>query len=283
MQKNIFTVDVEDWFHILDFKQTQSVNAWSQYESRIEKNLNWILQVCSEYKIHGTFFILGWVAKKYPELVRLISDCGHEIGCHSNEHRLVYEMTENEFCDDLEIAKFHIEKACGKVPTAYRAPGFSIRYDSTWAFENLVKHGFKVDCSVFPTSRSHGGLPNYHTMIPHKIKLSSNESIICLPINYTKFIGLEIVYSGGGYFRLLPYSLINLLMKRSEYNMTYFHPRDFDFHQPRLENMSLYRHFKCYVGLKGSQLKLRRILRDYEFLSVDEYLQQHPDLETRTL
>lgn len=268
---------MEDWFNLLDCGDSNQYRYWDKFESRIEYNLKNILSQCEEHKIKGTFFILGWIAERYPELVKLIHDQEHDIACHSDKHQLVYEMTEFEFCTDLENSKRHINDATGITPTIYRAPGFSIREDTKWAFQKLIDHGFKVDCSIFPTKRAHGGMPGYLINYPHRLYVSDEKFLTCLPINFAKFGPVELVFSGGGYFRLLPYQLIKFLMMRSEYNMTYFHPRDFDPAQPRLPELSHVRKFKSYVGLRGANLKLKRLLSDFDFISVSRYLKNLED------
>lgn len=279
MMKNIFTVDVEDWFHILDFEPVKDFSDWRNYESRIEKNLKKILKICEAYGVKGTFFILGWIAENYPELIKLIHYSGHEIGCHSNNHQLVYELTETEFEEDLESAKTHIFNACKVVPRIYRAPGFSINPDSHWAFKALIKSGFEIDCSIFPAPRAHGGMPNYAYMKPHILEVETGSRITCLPMNYMQLGNYRLVYSGGGYFRALPRSVISSLMHKSDYNMTYFHPRDFDPNQPRLSGLSFLRRIKTYVGLREAEQKLKRLLAAHKFVSVTEYLRQNDDLE----
>lgn len=271
---NILTVDLEDWFHILDFMQTKSVESWPKFESRIEENTEKLLTIFDLNNVKATFFILGWVAKYYPNLVSKIAVAGHEIACHSNNHQLVYEMSETEFLKDTLAALDHIEQASGYRPVTYRAPGFSITKDTPWAFDALYKAGIRVDCSIFPTHRAHGGLPAYNYREPHVMHLSDQKKLISLPINYFKIWSHDLVYSGGGYFRLLPYDLIKVLFAREPYNMTYFHPRDFDPKQPTLHGLPYFRRFKAYVGLHRSEGKLRKLLRDFEFVTVADYIKR---------
>ena len=283
MTGNIFTVDVEDWFHILDYEETRDHKVWTKFEPRIEQNLNRILRVCEENNVRGTFFILGWIAENYPELVDLIKSKGHEIACHSDKHRLVYEMSEKEFCEDLESAKRHIQDACGVIPTIYRAPGFSILKDTTWAFEKLIDYGFLVDCSIFPTQRAHGGIPNYGHRLPHVMKFRSGKKLTSLPINYCELGQMELVYCGGGYFRILPYWIIRRLIASHDYNMSYFHPRDLDYGQPVLQGLSTLRKMKVSVGLRTAEKKFERLIQDFKWVSIGEYLSHHQDLKCITV
>tara|TARA_B110000037_G_scaffold204665_1_gene248832 strand:- start:1367 stop:2230 length:864 start_codon:yes stop_codon:yes gene_type:complete len=266
---NILTFDIEDWFHLLDNETTKSEKHWRQYESRIHSNMNRIFQILESTNQKATFFCMGWIAKTYPDVIRDIVDRGYEIGSHSNLHQLVYEQSPQEFRKDLEISINTIEDIIGKKVIYYRAPGFSITEHNKWAFEILHDYGIEIDCSVFPADRSHGGFPSFNVQEPALINYNGI-SIKELPINYHSFLRKPIIYSGGGYFRLIPYFLINKWSKKSNYVMTYFHPRDFDANQPLIHDLSLTRRFKSYVGLKGAALKLETWLREAPFIDVSE-------------
>ena len=272
---NIFTVDIEDWFHILDFPETAQIKSWHNFEKRVEIGTHKILKVLEKNNIQGTFFILGWIAEKYPDLVKLIADLGHDIGCHSYNHPLLYNLSETEFRNDTEVAMERIYAATGVTTKYYRAPGFSVKNENLWALEILCNLGFEVDCSIFPVGRAHGGIERYGRQMPHKIILPSGRSITELPINYSKKLGVNLVYGGGGYFRITPYFLMRRLFRSSPYNMTYFHPRDFDPGQPRLSGLSRMRKFKCYVGVTSSLKKLEKLTDEFEFCSVSQFLSKH--------
>ncbi|MDC0495985.1 polysaccharide deacetylase family protein [Planktomarina temperata] len=274
MIQNILTFDIEDWFHILDLEETANVTDWHHYDSRIHVGLEKILSACSDANVHGTFFILGWIAKKYPRLINEIANLGHEIACHSNEHPLVYEIGKNKFKYDTLKALEHINNACGIIPTIYRAPGFSITNATPWAYEVLSSLNFTVDCSIFPMQRGHGGYATYKNYSPHLVCSDFHDPIVSMPVSIANYKVFRMAYSGGGYFRLLPYSLIKLIFSMRDYNMTYFHPRDFDAEQPYLEGLSRIRKFKSYVGLKHSEEKFRKLLSDFQFLRVTDYLSQ---------
>jgi polysaccharide deacetylase family protein (PEP-CTERM system associated) len=207
---------------------------------------------------------LGWVAEKYPKLIAQIVDLGHEVACHSNCHQLAYNQTPSEFRADLRRAKSQIAYVTGVEPTSYRIPGFSLTTETLWVFEILLEEGFTVDCSVFPAVRGHGGLPEFETHEPCLVRTPSG-CVREFPLNTRAFLGNPVVFSGGGYFRLFPYYVLKKLFNESDYVMTYFHPRDFDPDQPVLGGLSWQRRFKSYVGLKGSEEKLKRILNDFEF------------------
>ncbi|MEQ9423180.1 MAG: polysaccharide deacetylase family protein [Cyclobacteriaceae bacterium] len=264
---NILTFDIEEWFHILDNQSTRSEQQWSGYEVRINSNVDRILDMLDEFGIKSTFFCLGWVSKKHPNVLRNIYDRGHEIGCHSDDHQLVYEQGPKDFRNDLKNSLNRISDVIGSEVKFYRAPGFSITMESLWAYEIMAEHGIEVDCSIFPAKRGHGGISDFKHQEPHLIRV--NGSIIKeFPINVRSILGKNIIFSGGGYFRLLPYWMIKKLMEKSSYVMTYFHPRDFDPGQPVISDLSTLRRFKSYYGLKSSYEKLKCLLSDFEFVDL---------------
>ena len=266
---NILTFDIEEWFHILDNNSTKYENDWNKYEVRIHKNMDRIFDFLISNKLKATFFIVGWIAKKYPEIIKKIDSLGFEIGSHSNMHQLFYELSENEANEDIRISIECLENLIGKKVRCFRAPGFSFTEKNKWVFEILHKNGITHDCSIFPAFRSHGGLPNFKSDNPIFIKYNG---IVLkeFPINIKKLMGMKFIFSGGGYFRLLPYYLINKFSKKSPYIMTYFHPRDFDYSQPYIKDLSLFKTFKSYVGLNTSLSKLNKWVNDYEFIDLNE-------------
>lgn len=263
----ILTFDIEDWFHILDFEETEGVDSWNKFQSRLYVNVEFILNELEKSDHGATFFILGWVAEKYPEIVKMILDSGNEIGSHSYSHILLYKHSQEKVKDDLEYSINLLQDISGEKIKYFRAPGFSIKNDTNWVFDILLELGIETDSSIFPTHRSHGGYNGFPYSTP--CNLDINGSIIKeLPINTYKLFGQDIIFSGGGYYRLLPYFIQKHLYKQSEYLMTYFHPRDFDAEQPVLENLSRVRKFKSYVGLKGSQRKFNKLLNDFDFVDI---------------
>lgn len=265
----ILTFDIEDWFHILDHSATATSDQWEAFPSRLETGVGEILELLEESGHQATFFCLGWVAQKYPWVVRSISEAGHEIGTHSHLHKLVYQQTPQEFGEDLRKSKVILEDLIGRKVSCYRAPGFSITSASSWAFELLIENEIEYDCSIFPAPRAHGGIPDAGISGPAKIALQSG-TLKCFPMNAVTLFGTSFVFSGGGYFRLLPRSYLRYLFAREPYVMTYFHPRDFDPDQPVLSGLSPLRRFKTYVGLRSSQQKLREILGLHSFMSISE-------------
>jgi polysaccharide deacetylase family protein (PEP-CTERM system associated) len=264
---NILTFDIEEWFHLLDNESTKTVNEWKNYDSRIHENMERIFMMLEKHNQKATFFCLGWIAETYPEVIRDIVARGYEVGTHTRMHQLVYEQTPKEFNNDVEFSVKTLEDITGQKVKYFRAPGFSIREDNKWAFEVLAKNGIEVDCSIFPAPRAHGGFPTYTEPIPSLLKYKSIE-LKELPINYINILRKPIIFSGGGYFRLFPYSLIKRWTAQSDYVMTYLHPRDFDASQPVIQELSLTRKFKSYVGLKGAEKKLNQWLTDFQFIDI---------------
>ncbi len=263
---NILTFDIEDWYHILDHKNTENPFSWKQYPSRVLESTQKILDLLDEKEQKATFFCLGWVAEQHPSLILSIVNRGHEIGSHSYYHQLAYRQTRKKFRDDLCRSINILEDISGEKIRSYRAPGFSVTGENPWVFEELIENGITHDCSVFPASRSHGGFLG----LPDKpFILDSNGGYLkCLPMSKLHLMGADVIFSGGGYFRLLSYKIIRKMMLHSDYVMTYFHPRDFDVGQPMIPGLSISRKFKTYVGLKQSLKKLETLIDEFDFSSV---------------
>jgi peptidoglycan-N-acetylglucosamine deacetylase len=266
---NILTFDIEDWFHLLDHPAVESESSWNNYESRIENNVERILEFLYNNDLKATFFCLGWVGKKYPNLIKKINDSGFEIGSHTTNHTLIYKHSPESFKKDLHESIEILSNIIGKKIRYFRSPGFSIRESDVWAFEIISEAGIEIDCSVFPAFRSHGGLSSYGYSGPSIIKYNSVE-LKELPINVHSIMNKDLVFSGGGYFRLFPYKLIKRWTKSSGYVMTYFHPRDFDINQPIIKDLSILRKFKSYFGIKGALDKLAHWTNDFEFVDINE-------------
>lgn len=264
----ILTFDIEDWFHILDNPETARPQNWGGFESRVEAGVDTILNLLNRTNHIATFFCLGWVAEKYPNVIKRIADTGHEIATHSYGHQLAYTQSRSEFREDLSRSIGVLEAITGDRINTYRAPGFSVVDTNLWVFEVLGELGIEVDCSIFPARRSHGGLPRYSTALPSNLKYS-NFTFKSFPINTANVFGKDVVYSGGGYFRLLPSFYLNKRFANDKYIMTYFHPRDFDVNQPIAPGLNAARRFKSYVGLGTAYAKLERLLRKHEFVNVE--------------
>jgi polysaccharide deacetylase family protein (PEP-CTERM system associated) len=278
---NILTFDIEEWFHILDNNSTKTEKDWVKYEDRLNSNMNRILELLDAKNQKATFFCLGWVARKYPEIIRTISSNGYEVATHSDLHQLAYEQKRNVYAEDLSKSIYSLEDITGKKVTTYRAPGFSIKEENKWVFEELIKQGIEVDCSIFPAKRSHGGFESYGYTEPSIIEING-EQIKEFPINLYRMLGKNIIFSGGGYFRLLPYWMIKHMMNKSDYVMTYFHPRDFDPNQPMIDELSLFRKFKSYYGLSSSFTKLDKLISEFIFIDIENAVENiNWDLQRR--
>lgn len=264
---NILTFDIEDWYNC-DFISGDF--EWDKYEVRIYEGVRRILNDLEIRNQKGTFFCLGWLAEKHPSIIREIADRGHEIGCHSYQHELSHRFTLEEFISDTSKAKALIESVIGKEINIFRAPGFSITKNNTWALEALVDIGFEYDCSMFPASHDYGGMPNYGDGVPKLIDLGNGRFIKEFPINTHRVLGKNIVFSGGGFFRFFPYPLIKRWGKGCDYMMTYFHPRDFDKDQPIVTHLPVMRRLKSYIGIRSAFKKYQRLLNDFEFVNVAE-------------
>jgi polysaccharide deacetylase family protein (PEP-CTERM system associated) len=266
---NIITFDIEEWFHILDNQSTKTADNWQHYERRLDSNVDRILGLLYERDLKATFFCLGWVAREFPHVIEGIVGQGHEVATHSDQHQLAYEQTPGEFRSDLDTSIKSLEDVSGQRIRAYRAPGFSVKEENSWVFEELISAGIEVDCSIFPAKRSHGGFARFGSNTPSLVKTEAG-MIREFPINTKKIFGGNMIFSGGGYFRLLPTWLLKRFIQDENYVMTYFHPRDFDPEQPMISELSWIRKFKSYYGLKGAQGKLELLLKSFEFLSLSE-------------
>ena len=269
------TVDLEDWFHFLDVEETACIEQWQSFEGRVEQMTLPLLSFLDKHGQKATFFVLGWIAERYPDLVLEVARRGHDIACHSYAHPIVYKMSPSEFERDLVKALECILKACGVQARAFRAPGFSINARSLWAFDLLRKHGIEVDSSIFPALRSHGGFP-VAPVRPFLVQ-TAHGPLVELPISCTEIWGQRLVFSGGGYFRLCPAWFVKRAFARAERLdepvMTYFHPRDFFTNQPQLA-MSAIRRFRANVNLSKSFTKLGVLLQTCNFGTVAEYMAQ---------
>lgn len=264
---NILTFDVEEWFHLLDFDATRTEVEWKNFEVRIYDNMDRIFDILERTNTKGTFFVIGWIAKMYPDVVRKVAE-KYQIGCHTMNHQLVWQQSREEFRQDVETGVKMLEDITGKKVECFRAPGFSIRESEAWAFEILSEQGIKYDSSIFPAHHAHGGMPSFPKAAPTILSYQGIE-MKEFPICFRTIAGKHIVFSGGGYFRLFPYPLIKKWSKDSDdYLLSYIHPRDLDSEQPLLEGLSLARRFKSYVGCRGAAKKLERWLSDFNFTDI---------------
>ena len=257
--KICLTFDLEDWFHILDQEPYGNVELWNNFESRIFENTDYILKELEKRKIIATFFCLGWVAEKYPQLIKRIYDEKHEIASHSYHHRLVYKMTRAEFALDALRSKNVLEELIGQAVYGYRAPGFSVNASVPWFFDELVSCGYKYDSSIFLHRRNHGG---WRSFLDNSV--TSTSGIVELPLRPARFMGVPYFWSGGGYFRISPRKLLKMLQHNTQDTMFYLHPRDIDPSQPIMK-LRFPRNIKHYIGLRNAKQKFEYFLDTFSF------------------
>src|SRR5271167_4618775 len=277
MQTSILSVDVEDWFHILDDPSVPSIDQWATLPSRVEKNFSTLLDIFSEKNVEVTCFFLGWVAERFPHLVKEAAARGHEVASHGYGHRLIYEQSRSDFYEDVRRARRLLEDISGGEVAGYRAPGFSTTDETPWFFDVLAEAGYQYDSSVFPAVRSHGGM-RQGRRDPYRV---SESQVLEFPITVSDLLGKPMCFFGGGYLRLFPYWLIRRMahqvLGEGRPVVFYVHPREIDATHPRLP-MSRTRRFKSYVNLETTEGKVRRILQDFPVTTFKNVLSNYPQL-----
>lgn len=262
----ILSFDIEDWFHIFDPAFDGKVEKWGILPSQVEVETDWILSFLEKNEVKATFFCLGWVAEKKPQLIKRIADNGHEVAAHSYLHRKVGELTEKEFYGDASRSIKILEDITGNKITAFRAPGFSFNNNTKWAFEILSQLGISEDSSL--KSGFHFG----NKTIPDKpfIIEGAGFSIKEFPTRTHPIFGKKLIYSGSGYFRLLPYQFVKNRFLASEYEMSYFHPRDFDSLIHTFYNGHPILQLRYRLGTNSSKKKLSQLVQDFQFITLEE-------------
>jgi len=271
---NALTVDVEDYYHATSFAPYLSDKEWSYLPSRIEGNVMRILEILDAYGVKATFFVLGWIAKRHPSLIRAIHSAGHEIACHGYSHRLVYRTTPEEFRLDLKQAKSIIEDSIGSNINGFRATSYSFVKTTLWALDILIEEGFLYDSSIFPIHHDRYGIPYWHRF-PHIISRSAGY-IFELPPSTLRVFKNNIPIAGGAYLRFIPLSIITWGIKRinkteSKPAVIYLHPWEIDGRQPRFKVRRL-TGLRHYTGLDGVEDKLIKILQKFEFGSISDVI-----------
>lgn len=267
-----FTVDVEDYFHVSGFANRIAPATWHTYESRVGASTQRVLRLLAKHQVQGTFFILGWVAERYPELVRDIHQDGHELGTHGYWHQLVYDQTESEFREDLRRSLDVIDAASGVRPRAYRAPSFSITRRSEWALGVLFEEGIEIDSSIFPIRHDRYGVPDLHPA-PHEEPLGQ-KGLWEVPPSVVDVGPLRFPIAGGGYFRIFPERFMRQLQSRflaegQRPYVFYIHPWEVDPEQPRLPASAL-SSFRHYRNLHHTEARLDRMLARIRFGTISQ-------------
>lgn len=272
---NALTIDVEDYFHVMAFSRQIRPQDWDHFPRRVDTNTNRLLEILAERKVFATFFILGWVADKCPDLVRRIDQLGHTVGCHGYSHQAIYDGSPHDFRRDVRRAKAVIENLLGQHVASYRAPSYSITSKTSWALTVLAEEGFEYDSSIFPISHDLYGIPNA-PRFPYLKVLADGRTIKEFPPSTLRFCGTNFPIAGGGYLRLLPYGVtaaaIRILNNREKQPaMVYLHPWEIDPDQPRIDSSWLSR-FRHYQNLKSTEKKLKYLLSDFSFASMEQVL-----------
>ncbi len=270
---DIFTVDVEDWFHILETKDAPDLNSWDSLPSCLERNFRGLLELLAQADVRATLFTLGWVAERFPALLREAAEQGHEIASHGFAHQLVYKLSRTEFAADLRRSKQAIEDAIGVAVHGYRAPGFSITRENLWAFDEIVEAGYSYDSSIFPARHGHGGIPGaprkpWTIQCATGVLMEFPMSVVDSPVGAQCFFG-------GGYLRLAPLALTmnmaaRLRRQRSRRNLVRPSPRDrclSPYHAWLCRRCDA---FKSYVNLHGTSKKLVTVLHSTTFATMGE-------------
>jgi polysaccharide deacetylase family protein (PEP-CTERM system associated) len=277
---NVMSIDVEDYYHVANFEGRIERRDWGGYPCRVVANTRRLLKLLDKRQVRGTFFVLGWVGWRFPGLVREIVRAGHEVGCHSYWHRLVYEQTPEEFRQDLRMARDVLEDAGGEPVTAYRAPCYSITRDSLWALDILKDEGFLYDSSIFPTRHPRYGIPNARPF-PHRLD-RAGDPLWEFPPSVVRFLRMNMPVAGGGYFRLYPvqwtafcFRQINRSGQPFVFNI---HPWEIDPDQPRLARFGLSA-FRHYLNLDSTEEKLDWLLGQFSFGSMSQVAQYCADKE----
>lgn len=278
-QNNIthaMTVDVEDYFHVAAFNKVINPDEWENWPCRVEANTNKLLQLFADSNIKITFFILGWVAERYPELVKAIHAQGHEIASHGYSHQLIYKQDQNVFREETAKSKRILEDLAQVQITGYRAASYSITRKSLWALDTLAELGFTWDSSIFPTRHDNYGIPGSPEE-PYKIVTTSGKILTEFPLTTAKVFGQSVPAAGGGYFRQYPYALSRWLFERASNNQTkpqifYLHPWEIDPDQPRVPNASWFSNFRHYTNLSRCLPRLERMIDDFQFGTISQSL-----------
>jgi polysaccharide deacetylase family protein (PEP-CTERM system associated) len=273
---HIMSVDVEDYFMVEAFAGTIPRTTWESWPSRVVTNTRRVLDLFNEFGIRGTFFFVGWVAKRYPELVREVQECGHELACHSFWHRPVYSLTPDEFREDTRAAVSAIEDAAGKKVCGYRAPSWSITKECLWALEILSEEGFTYDSSIYPIYHDLYGIPGAQRF-PYRHRLKDDRSLLEFPPTTARLWGQNLPGAGGGYLRILPLAYTRWIFRQldeecGERVVVYFHPWELDPEQPRVQGKwkSRVRH---YTNLHKMNGRLESLLESYSFQPFSKLIQ----------
>lgn len=266
---NALTIDVEDYFQVSAFSRQIPRTSWDSLPCRIEANIELILALLADSDVRATFFALGWIAERYPVMIRRIVEEGHELASHGYEHRRASEQGYGEFLADIRLAKAVLEDQTGTEVNGYRAPSFSVGPDNAWAFDCIAEAGYRYSSSVYPIRHDHYGAPD-----APRFKHDVRKDLIEVPVATVRMLNKNWPAGGGGYFRLLPYKLSRWSLRRvndidGQPAMFYFHPWELDPEQPRVDGVGVKARFRHYVNLNRMTPRLRLLLSDFRWDRVD--------------
>jgi polysaccharide deacetylase family protein (PEP-CTERM system associated) len=274
---NVFSVDVEDYFQVEAFSRVIDRATWENYAPRVEANTRKILELLAQREVRGTFFVLGWVAQRFPALVREISALGHEVASHGMSHQLIYRQTPEVFRRETHDSKRLLEDIVQQPVVGYRAATYSITAKSLWALDVLAEEGFRYDSSIFPMRHDRYGIPDANP-IPHRMATPGGLSLVEFPISVLRYGSVKIPVAGGGYFRLFPYWFTHWALSRinSEKRdfVFYIHPWEVDKLQPRVAAASRLSKFRHYINLDQCAARLDRLVKDFSFTTMHESLRE---------
>jgi polysaccharide deacetylase family protein (PEP-CTERM system associated) len=273
---NALTIDVEDYFQVSALAPYIPRSEWETRDCRVERNIDTILSILDERKANATFFTLGWIAERYPEMVRRIATSGHEVASHGYAHRRATEQPREAFLADIKLAKFLLEDITGVPVKGYRAPSFSIGTANLWAFECIEEAGYRYTSSVYPIKHDHYGMPD-GPRFPYRV----GETLTEVPISTMHLFSRNWPAGGGGYFRLMPYAMSRWLLRRVNHvdgvsAIFYFHPWELDAAQPRIQGIDAKTRFRHYVNLGRTEQRLKRLVRDFAWDRVDHVFLRGP-------
>jgi polysaccharide deacetylase family protein (PEP-CTERM system associated) len=283
--RNALTVDVEDWFQVSNFDHVVLPAEWDRYPSRVESNTRRLLDLFDRHAARGTFFVLGWVAERFPGLVREIRDRGHDVESHSHGHQLVYRLGAERFGEDLRRSLDAVETVTGVRPRGFRAPSFSIDHRSLWAFDVLAECGIEYDSSVFPVRHPRYGIPSF-SRVPRRLRTRGGREIREFPLTTLRILGRNVGASGGAYLRILPLGLLcrafREMNEAGQPAVLYVHPWEVDPDQPRLR-VGGWGRFTHYANLAATSARLDRLLGSFEFAPMAEVLASAPGIAEEPL
>ncbi len=269
--RNAMTIDVEDYFQVSAFASHIPREAWESLPCRVEKNIDRILLLLDDKQIKATFFTLGWVAKRYPSMIKRMLENGHEIASHGWSHYRVTDQQPSEFKEDITQSKALLEDISGQSVLGYRAPSFSINHKNLWALEFLQEAGYQYSSSIYPVQHDHYGMPDAPRFGFYP---PEGKGLLELPVTTTRLFGHNVPAGGGGYFRLWPYSVSRWFLNRvnqvdTQPAIFYFHPWEIDYEQPRQEGINLKTRFRHYLNLQRMEGRLRLLTHDFKWGRMD--------------